>query len=535
VKKILMLWAFILLQTFSIQVFASDDVGRVNFTISCKPASQAAFNRALALTHHMMYVQAEKLFTSISKDDPNCAMAYWGIALTQIHPLWSDKPNDTVMKKGAAAIKKAESLKHDTPEEKAFINALAAFYNNWQSTPYEQRIKNWKAAQKKVFQQYPSNPEAVAFYSLLHLATAPKDDKSFKHQRKAGKLLERLHAKFPRHPGGFHYTIHAYDNPALAAHAETIARNYSPIAPKVPHALHMPSHIFVRLGLWPEVISWNIRSEQTAKSQPLKNGVMSMHYAHALDYLMYAYLQTAQYEKAEQVLARVDAVKQFQDSFPTAYGAASAPARYYVEQGLWTNALKLNTELPKNYPWDKYPYVQSIIYFAQGLAAINLGKPELAQTNIDALKKVYDQLKNKKQNYWATLVNAKIHTLAAWLEFKDGDKAKALKAMRVAAKLEDSVDKHPVTPGEVLPAREMLGDMLLQMNRPQQALQAYRVALKISPNRLHSLYGAGFAAEQLKQKKLALKYYGKLVRQTEKASTQTPEIKHAKAYLAADK
>jgi len=506
-------------------------IGDVNFPISCSQSSQKAFNHATALLHHMMYIQAENEFTTITEKDPACAMAYWGIAISQIHPLWSAIPSKAEFAKGNEALIKAETVESVSKREKDYITALKPLYHNWQTTPYKQLIRSWEKTQKKLYQQYPDDPDAVAFYALAHIAIAPKQDKTYSKQREAGLILEKLHQQFPQHPGGFHYLIHAYDNPVLAARAEQVARDYGKIAPEVPHALHMPSHIFVRLGFWDETIDWNIRSAAAAKSQPLPNNVMSMHYAHAIDYLVYAYLQQAQDQKAKEMLVALANVQQFQDTFPTAYGFNAARARYALERKQWREAAKLPVNLFANFPLEKYPSNEALIYFAQGLGAAKTSQFAMANTALKHLNQRHQQLVKANKPYWATLVDAQRKTVQAWIWLQQNKKKQAVRMMRKAADIEDSVDKHPVTPSAVLPARELLGDMLIQLNRPAEALKAYQAALKISPNRLHSLYGVAYSAELLGKRAIAADYYQKVITLTKRADTKRPERKHAKQFL----
>jgi len=293
----------------------------------------------------------------------------------------------------------------------------------------------------------------------------------------------------------------------------------------------MPSHIFVRLGQWQRTINWNIRSAAAAKKHYLKGGVMPMHYVHALDYLMYAYLQQAEDKKAAKVLEQLNSVEKYQPTFPASYGIAAARARFYLEQHLWKQSAQIPLEMPKDFPWQKFPMAQSITYFAWGMGAIREGNLSQGKEAIEQLDKFYKQLENSKQNYWATLVDSKKQSLLAWLQLEEGDKKTALKLMKRAAVLEDSVDKHPVTPGEVLPARELYGDMLMKVGQPKMALKAYQAVLKISPNRFNSLYGAASAAAQTGNQGLAKDYYGQLIKLTQKADTDRAEIKIAKTYL----
>lgn len=516
---------------FSPAIFAKQ-LGQVQFPIACSAQSQTDFNDALALVHHMMYIQAEAKFNAIIAKDPNCAMAYWGLALTQTQPLWGSQPSEAALMKGEAALKKAESLV--APSNKvaiAFINALKPLYVNWQKVPFKQRLHAWERAQYLLYKKYPRNPEAVALFALSHLAIAPKGDKSYRNQKSAGKLLENMHSQNPMHPAAYHYTIHAYDNPVLAKKAEKYARGYAKVAPDVPHALHMPSHIFVRLGQWPETIEWNIRSAAAAKRQALKDGVMPMHYVHAMDYLMYAYLQEGQDKKAAQVFNKVNAVKKFQDSFSTAYGIAAVRARFYLERQQWNKAATLPVDQPSGYPWSKYPAAEAITYFARGIGAARSGNLEEAESSVKKLIEFEVALKKQGQTYWAVLTDAKQTAVQAWVDFSNGQKKRAVQLMERAAELELSVDKHPVTPSEVLPATELLGDMFLKLNLPIKALAEYQTTLRFSPNRLNALYGAGFSAEKMGNVKLARKYYQKLLLLTKNADTEFAEISHAKKFM----
>lgn len=484
------------------------DVGKVDFDISCSASSQQAFNQALALAHNMMYVQSQEMFSDIIEADPTCGMAYWGAAFTQIHPLWGDSLSEQELKKGVSLLNQAKS-QNLSEKESAFIEALDTYYSDWQDTTDKDRFKAWEKAQWDVYQTYSKEPEAVALYSLLHLATAPKSDKSYQHQKEAGKLLEKLHKEYPKHPAGFHYTIHAYDNPELAAKGEPYARKYDEIAPEVPHALHMPSHIFVRLGYWPETIDWNVRSAKAAKSQPMPDGSYSMHYAHALDYLMYAYMQKRQIAKAKEVLKELNHIESIQAVFASGYGIAAARARFYLEQELWQEAADLPLNKPSQYPWDTFPAALSMTLYAKGLGSIHTSNVKQTKAMIEQLENIHKELTSKNEHYWSVLIDAKIHALKSHLALET-DESNALKLMQKAAELEDSLDKHPVTPAEIAPAREMLGDVLLEKEHYQEALQAYEACLSINPNRYHSLKGARKAAQELNNTKAYDKYDNQL-------------------------
>jgi tetratricopeptide (TPR) repeat protein len=358
-----------------------DALGQVDFPISGSQEAQNRFHRGLALLHHMMYIQAEKEFSEVVEIDPNAAMAYWGIAMTLFHPLWPGEMTKEDLAKGWKAVQQAKALKPSSKREKAYIQAVEAFYKDWENVEHKKRVSLWEAAQKKIYETYPDDPEAMAFYALAHLATAPRSDKTFAHQKRAGKLLEALHAKAPGHPAGYHYLIHAYDNPALANLAVDAAHGYDKIAPEVPHALHMPSHIFTRLGHWTVSIEWNERSAVAAWRQPV-NGATSMHYTHAVDYLMYAYLQKAQDKEAKDLLEKIYATDNYQVGFATAYGIAAAQARYALERGQWNEAAELSVHVSDSFPWQKFPGIESIVYFTRGLGAARNNDLSAAQREI---------------------------------------------------------------------------------------------------------------------------------------------------------
>ncbi len=507
------------------------DLGKVEFPISCSADARSSTERGLALLHHMMYALAKKEFIALSKKEPNCAMAHWGIAMTLFQPLWPGQPSERALKMGWSAVEKAKRLNPSTKRERAYIAAVEMFYKDWKTVGHPKRIASWEVAQKKVYQENPNDLNAAALYSLSHLATAPKADKTFAHQIKAGALLEDLYAKEPEHPGMIHYMIHAYDNPMLAGRAVRPARAYDKIAPNVPHALHMPTHIFVRLGIWPDVISWNVRSAKAALKYPA-NGAISHHNPHALDYLMYAYLQEATDKKAKEVLQEIKVKDNYQKTFVSGYALASIPARYFLERKQWAKGAALEVRSPSAFPWEKYPAVEAITYFARGLGAARNGEAGAALKAIETLDVLYERSSKAGQRYWAVLVDAQRNTVAAWITFSKGKKNQALQMMREAADLEDSVDKHPVTPGAVLPARELLGDMLVLLGKYPEGIKMYEANLEISPNRFNSLYGAGRAAELAGNSEKAKSYYSKLVQISARADSPRPEIGQAEKFLA---
>lgn len=509
---------------------AQGSLGIVEFETSCSDAVSADFNRGVALLHHMMYKQAEQVFTQITEKDPECAMGYWGLAMTQLHPLWAP-PSKEELSRGLFAVKTAQSKNPPTEREQAYIAAIQGFYDGFETKDHPTRIAIWSDGQKKVMESNPDDEDAIAFYALSHLATAPKADKTFAHQKESGAMLEELIVTSPEHPGVFHYTIHAYDNPVLAERAVPVARDYDKLAPDVPHALHMPSHIFVRLGMWPEVISWNIRSADAAKRQSPPDAI-SLHYAHAADYLIYSYLQKGQDKKAMEVLTELNKIANYQDSFASAYGVAGAQARYPLERMQWEDAASLEIRTHKDFQWDKYPQYEAITYFARGIGAARTGNIEVAEEALAKLNALYDSTVQSGDKYWPVIVDADRQSVAAWIEYAKGDKTKALAMMEKAADTEDSVDKHPVTPGAILPARDLLGDMLIDMGKPAMALVAYEKSLQISPNRFYSLYGAGYAAELSGNTDKATKYYQELLDVAANADSARPRVDKAKEYIS---
>ena len=504
--------------------------GKVHFPVSCSIQAQSRFDEGLALMHHMMYVQAEKTFEAIAKKEPDCAMAHWGIAMTQFHPLWPGATGEAALKKGSAAVEKANLLSPPTVREQAYVDAAVAFYQNWDSTDHAARIALWENAQKEIHKNYPDDYEGAVLYALSHLATAPKGDDTYAHQKESGALLEKLNREKPDHPGVLHYTIHAYDNPVLASRGLSAAYAYDKIAPDVPHALHMPTHIFVRLGKWLEVIELNGRSARAALNFPA-DGLISHHYPHALDYKIYGYLQIGADANAEEVLKEINANQNYQKSFVSGYALAAIPARYYLENREWAKAAELNVGKPSSFPWNKFPEIEAMSYYARGLGAARNGDRAGAEKALAKLDELHERTVNESQTYWASQVQIQRNTVAAWIDYLEGDKKQALALMREAADQEDSVDKHPVTPGPIVPAREQLADMLMESGKPAEAMAEYERVLEISPNRFNSLYGAGYAAELAGNENRAKFYYYTLVQTTQKGKGNRPANKKAKDFL----
>ncbi len=464
------------------------ELGDIDFDVACTDNAGNQVKTGTLLLHHMMYVQARERFQAAAATDPECAMAYWGIAMSNFHPMWPGGQSDEELASGVMAMDTAAKLEPGSAREKDYIAAAAAFYAH-ASAPYPQRLAAWAEAQQDVFTRYPDDTDAGAFAALAMLSVAPKGDASFAVQREAGALLEQLFERAPNHPGVFHYVIHAYDHPPLAAKAERFAAGYDAIAPEVPHALHMPSHIFVRLGRWEEGAEWNRRSAAAALDQPMNGGVVSNHYPHAIDYLVYSLLQSGDVEEAQRRVEDLLATPRIEDSFGSAYALTASPARMMLEGEDWAGAAALPDAPHDSISWNRFPQAVAITWFAKGLGSVRTGDGVGTDTALSELNRLQEIMDERGLGYWVALADAQIGTIEAWRAFENGDIEVAIKRMREAADVEDRMGKAPVTPGHVLPARELLGDMLAASGRPAEAEEAYEAALAISPNRRRSLAG----------------------------------------------
>ncbi|MFO7720876.1 MAG: hypothetical protein R6W85_10610 [Gillisia sp.] len=499
---------------------------------SHKMRSTDPFEQGLEMLHHMMYEQAEDLFHKALEADPEKAIAHWGIAMTVLRPLWAP-PNKKDFEKGLAAIEKAYSTGNPTEREREDIKVLYDFYITAKEEGYRQGLALWKNSLENLHKKYPDDIETASLYALSLIATAPQDDKTYSQQRKAGALMEEFHKKDPQHPGPFHYSIHAYDNPVLAEKGIRFANAYDQLAPDVPHALHMPSHIFVRVGNWDGTISWNLRSAESALRQPAGNKT-SMHHAHALDYLIYAYLNQGRNQKALEVLNELIVIDNYQPTFAAAYAIAAGPARYFLEGRKWEEAGNFAFTKSEGFPWENFPQYEAITWWSRGLGAAMSNKPTIAREAVDKLRSLEKQTRDNKEDYWALLVNTQLKTVEAWILHSEGKYEKAIALMSDAADQEDSVEKHPVTPGHVLPGRELLGDMLLLNDKPQEAMAAYQAALKISPNRFNSLFGAGKAAQLAGKNEIAKDFFRQLLETAIAEESERTELKVAAAFLQKD-
>lgn len=512
----------------------TEALGKVNFSTSCREVD-AEFTRAVALLHSFGYEEARRGFEAVAAKDPSCAMAYWGIAMTWYHPIWAP-PNSQELAAGTAAARKAAELDAKTERERGYIVAIGVFYRDSDRLDHQARARAYSDAVGQLAKQLPDDHEVQIFHALSLLGTAPPGDASFANQKKAAAILNSLLPVEPQHPGIAHYMIHSFDYPQLAADALPAARAYSRIAPDSPHALHMPSHIFTRLGLWQDSIASNLASADAGRRLVARRhpGAASMDTLHALDYLEYAYLQIGDEAAAREVLAEAAAARTFDDpTFAAGYALAAIPARFALERRDWKAAAQL--EPPSAVlAWASFPYASAITYFAQAIGGSRLGQLERARSALRQIEAVHAGLQKAPipgPYDWTSQVESARLAAAAWLAFAEGRKDEAVQLARAAAMLEEETGKHPVTPGAPLPARELLGDMLLEMGQPAEALAAYEASLREAPNRFNSLYGAARAAERSQDTDRARDLYAALLEHCV-ADSPRPELAEARRFTA---
>lgn len=506
-----------------------EKLGKVNFANSCSPGVQQQFTRAVAMLHSFWYDEAARQFQAVAEADRNCAIAWWGVAMTSWHPLWEPRgPDPKDMEAGRESIRKASAIAEKTkttPRERQFITALSAFYEKYERVDHSERVVAYEKRMEALHTANPTDVEATVFYSLslLGSATSLPPDKTHARQKKAGALVEPVLRTQTSHPGVAHMVIHAYDYPDLAPRALDAARLYAKIASESPHALHMPSHIFTRLGLWQESIASNLDSAAAARKHNLLKDEL-----HADDYLVFAYLQTGQDREAYEVfkgrgLSNAFDAMQFQGTF----AVAAMPTRYVLERHQWAEAAAMPD--PTGFPGGRYAWADASIYFARAIGAARTGKVEQARRDVERLSAAQQTLKNLKEDYWAGQVEIQKTAASAWVALADGKKPEALELMRTAVTLDDASDKHPVTPGSIVPARDLLGQMLIELNRPAEALSEYEKVLSKEPNRFAALYGAGRSAELAGQPGKARGAYARLLQITR--GDERAEVRTARKFI----
>jgi tetratricopeptide (TPR) repeat protein len=468
-----------------------EKLGSVHFPISVGPEAQRNFDRAVALLHSFEYEEAQRGFREIADQDPKCGMAFWGIAMCNYHPIWGPT-TQADFDRGRLASETAARLGGKTDREQSYIAAIATYYKDADHVDAPARRMAYEKAMESLHQRFPDDLEGTIFYALSILGNAPTTDKTYAVQKKAAALLNSVLPKAPDHPGVAHYLIHSLDYPGLAELALPAARAYSKIAPSAPHALHMPSHIFTRLGLWDESIRSNLAAQRAARAVMTKTHPGSTYFEelHEMDYLTYAYLQLGRYGDARRIVDAIHAVSQLNQEAPqAAFAFAAVPARYALERHQWGEAARL-TVAPAWFPWDKFAWAEALTQTARGIGAARSGNVAESRMALARLDTLHQSLAGVKDGYdWADQLDVQRREVKGWIARAGRRDEEALTELRSAADLEDSLDKNPVTPGAMLPAREQLGDLLLDLGRARDAVTAYEEVLKSSPGRRNSIRG----------------------------------------------
>jgi hypothetical protein len=513
---------------------APERLGTVHFAIDCAAAAQPQFDRAVALLHSFWFDAAIGAFTEAAKADPSCGIAHWGVAVAWLGNPLAGPPSAQSLKEGGAAVGRARTAGARTPRERDYIAAIELFYKDADKVDHRTRALAYEKAMEQLSARYPDDREAAIFYALALNVTLDPSDKSYTNQLKAAAILEKAFAEQPNHPGVAHYLIHSYDFPPVAEKGLPAARRYASIAPSAPHAQHMPSHIFTRVGAWQESIDTNRASARTAMAalRDSQTGLSSYEALHAYDYMMYAFLQLGKDKDAKALMEDVGATRKVNvDHFAGAFALAAIPARYTLERARWADAAALGLS-PRELPWERFPQAESITWFARGIGAARSGGVASARADLARLDALRDTLAAAKNNYWAQQSEIQRRAVAAWIALAEGKSQEALTLMRAAAALEDSTEKHPVTPGAIKPARELLGEMLLELRDPAGALKEFEASRRTDPNRFQGLYGAARAAELVGDAVRAKAYYGQLLTLGRTGESERPELAQARAFLA---
>ncbi|HEY3660621.1 MAG TPA: hypothetical protein VGK91_05285 [Candidatus Udaeobacter sp.] len=524
-------------------------VGNVTFPITCAPDVQSDFARGVALLHSFFYEEARRVFTSVAERDPKCPMAEWGIAMTWWHPIWTP-PNPDEMRAGKAAIQKALSMNAGSDRERGFITALNTYYDtadNLSAAPVGQschgpvgprdRVVAYEKAMRQLRDKYPDDFEVETFYAfaVLGVGYATPNDTSLSKQLEAAGILEKLWKQSPSHPGVVHYLIHSYDYPQFAQRGLTAAQTYNSIAPWVPHALHMPSHIFTRLGMWDESIAANQASAEASRAYAAMRhrDAAEAEELHALDYLAYSYLQEAQDAEAKKIVEIAAKVKKTNPEleFSAAYALAAIPTRYAFERNDWTAAASLT--IPNLPHWSSFPFMEALIEYGHALGRAHTGDVEGARKAIARMQQLREATKDPKFDYFKSHLDLQMQAASAWVAATEGREKEAIDLLRRAADSEDILGKHPVSPGAFVPIREQLGSLLLEVGQSTEAQREFEAALKIYPGRFRGLYGAAQAAELAGDNENATRYYTKLAAQTSKAGGSRDELDHVREFLSA--
>ena len=523
--------------------------GKVKFPITCVPEVEADFSRAVALLHSFFYEEARRLFTTVAERDPKCAMAQWGIAMTWWHPIWTP-PTPNEMSAGKAAIEKAKAMNPGTEREREFIRALNIYYNSPDARTAaavgqschgpvgpRDRVVAYETAMRQLRDKYPDDFEVQTFHAFAVLAVgyATLDDATLSKQLEAAAILEKLWKQNPKHPGVVHYLIHCYDYPQFAQRGLAAAQTYDSIAPWVPHALHMPSHIFTRLGMWDQSIAANRASAEASRAYAAMRhrDATEAEELHALDYMAYSYLQEARDIEARKIVDFAGTVRKTNPEleFSGAYALAAIPTRYAFERNDWASAATLT--VPNLPHWSSFPFMEALIEYGHALGRAHTGDHDGARKSIARMRELRDATKDPKFDYFKKHLEVQMRAASAWVAYGEGKKDEAVEMLRRSADAEDVLGKHPVSPGAFVPIREQLGSLFLELGRPKDAQREFEAALKIYPGRFRGLYGAALAAEQTGDKENAGRYYAKLAAQTAKSNGSRDELNHVRDYRAA--
>jgi tetratricopeptide (TPR) repeat protein len=534
------LWLLLFSLLFTVSAFAQNDedkdhhhhedlnetqLGTVHFPVSCAPSVQKPFERGVALLHSFWYEEAEKEFLDIEKDDPNCAMAHWGVAMSIWHQLWNN-PDAGVVARANKELNAAENLQ-TTPREKAYLTAIGMFYANSDKLDHDARAKAYSAAMKKVYENYPDDHEAAVFYALSLLTSEPHDDPTFANRKQAAAILEKLFATEPDHPGVAHYLIHSYDKPQLAQLGIPAARRYAAVAPAAPHALHMPSHIFARVGLWQDDINSNLASVAATRKMSAMGMGGEGHQFHAMNFLFYAYMQSGREAEARALMDEISKMPAMHDMYglgfdPHLSTEANMVSQFPIEMRDWAAAAALP-------PVDVAGTGQnSFRYWAKAIGAAHLHQTEEVRKDVRAIEVIHQKFVEDKKKDFAEATENDLKQTQAWLAFSEGKYDDAVRILRPLAEKEESLGDEP----QGIPSREMIAEILLEAKRPQKALEEYQTDLKFSPGRFDGLYGAARAAEAAGKQSDADEYYAQLVKTCEGGTSTRPELSHARELLA---
>jgi len=490
-----------------------ETLGTVVFPVSCAEPAQAEFQRAVALLHHMTYPRAAEAFRRVAELDPECAMAHWGIAMTLFQPLWPTRPGPEELRRGSEEVERARALAPPTARERLFVEAAAAFFADPASPDYWARIRRWERATERVYDAFPRDPEAAVFYALAYLAVTPPDTVTRAYADRAAGLLLDVYERNPDHPGAMHYLVHANDVPGREHERLDVVRRYEAIAPRNPHALHMPTHIYTRLGDWDAVIAGNLAAAAAALEQRVgeRSEWVWDEFPHAMEYLVYAYLQEGADEDAAAQLARLRSTGPLQPTFKTAFHVASTAARFALERGAWREAMSIVPREPATLDWGRFRWPEAVTWFAHGVGAAREGALPETRRAAERLGDLEGATEAAGETLFARNIRVLRLGVEGWLRDLEGDTAAAVTLLREAERLEESTPKHAVTPGPTVPAAELLGDLLSELGRPAEALAAYRRSLEHYPRRFNGLLGAARAARASGDEALARTFYQALL------------------------